>query len=56
MLLLSVGVFFALVTSDISFAKNGYQEIDATGVKKLMDKGEALVVFPLSPLEFDHKH
>ena len=55
-LLLSLGVLFVLVATGASIAQNGYHDIDATGVKALMDKGEALVVFPLSPMEFDHKH
>ena len=55
-LFLSIGVLFVLVAAGASIAKNGYHDIDATGVKALMDKGEALVVFPLSPMEFDHKH
>ena len=55
-LFLSVGILFVLVTSGVSIAKNGYHDIDATGVKALMDNEEALVVFPLSPMEFDHKH
>lgn len=49
--LLSVLLF---VSQGVSTA--GYQDIDAKGVKKLLDSGEALVVFPLSPMEFDHKH
>ena len=55
-LFLSVGFLFVLVTSGVSIAKKGYHNIDATGVKALMDNEEALVVFPLSPMEFDHKH
>ncbi len=48
-----LSIFFCYSTG---ISATGYQEIDAAGVKKLMDKGEALVVFPLSPMEFDHKH
>ncbi len=33
-----------------------YKEIDAHVVKEMMDSGDALVVFPLSPLEFDNLH
>jgi rhodanese-related sulfurtransferase len=55
-LFLSVGILFVLVTSGLSIAKNGYYDIDATGVKAMMDNGGALVVFPLSPMEYDHKH
>lgn len=55
-LLLFVGTLFLLVNSGLCFAKNNYHEIDAAGVKELMEKEEALVVFPLSPMEFDHKY
>ena len=55
-LFLSVGILFLLVTSGVSIAKKGYHDIDATGVKAMMDNEETLVVFPLSPMEFDHKH
>jgi rhodanese-related sulfurtransferase len=33
-----------------------YQEVDAPTVKKMMDAGDVLVVFPLSPIEFDNLH
>jgi rhodanese-related sulfurtransferase len=39
-----------------AISATGYQDIDAKGVKTLMEQEEALVVFPLSPMEFDHKH
>jgi rhodanese-related sulfurtransferase len=55
-LFLSIGILFVLVTSGVSIAQTGYHDIDATSLKALMDKEEALVVFPLSPMEFDHKH
>ena len=37
-------------------AAANYQEIDAAGVKKLMDKGNTLVVNPLAPIEFGNEH
>lgn len=49
-------VLFAFLFSGASVASKGYQDIDAPGVKTLMEKEGALVVFPLSPLEFDDKH
>ena len=55
-LFLSTVVLFLFLFSNTAIATNGYQEIDAIGVKQLMDKEDALVVFPLSPMEFDHKH
>lgn len=33
-----------------------YQELEAEGLKKLMDKGNVLVVNPLSPIEYDVEH
>lgn len=33
-----------------------YRELDATGVKRLLDGGKVLVINPLSPIEFDHEH
>jgi rhodanese-related sulfurtransferase len=33
-----------------------YQEVDAAQTKALMEQESALVVFPLSPIEFDNKH
>lgn len=33
-----------------------YQELDAEGLKKLMDRGNVLVVNPLSPIEYDVEH
>jgi len=37
-------------------AAANYKEIDAEGTKKLMDKGNILVVNPLAPIEFDNEH
>ena len=56
LLFLSASILFVLVTSDLSVAKNGYHDIEASGVKAMMDKDEALVIFPLSPMEYEHKH
>jgi len=42
--------------SGSAISAKGYKDIDAIGVKELMDKEVALVVFPLSPMEFDNKH
>lgn len=53
---LSTVVLFLFLFSNTAIAIKGYQEIDAIGVKQLMDKEGALVIFPLSPMEFDHKH
>lgn len=44
-----------IVTSGICFAAK-YQEIDTEGVKKLMGSGNALVVNPLSPIEYGNEH
>ena len=49
-------VLFVAMFPGSSISANGYKEIDALGVKELMDKEDALVVFPLSPMEFDNKH
>lgn len=38
------------------FAAKAYQDIDAADVKAMMDHNDALVVFPLSPIEFEDKH
>lgn len=48
-------ISIALVSAGSLFAQ-GYQDIDAAGVKMLMEKQDALVVFPLSPIEFDNQH
>ncbi len=45
---------FALISTSV--ASKGYQDIDASGVKTLMEEEGALIVFPLSPMEFAHKH
>lgn len=55
-LLMMAGLIsIALVSAGSLFAQ-GYQDIDAAGVKMLMEKQDALVVFPLSPIEFDNQH
>ncbi len=49
-------LFLSLIlTANIALAEK-YREIDAQGVKKLLDAGNALVIFPLTPIEFDHEH
>lgn len=37
-------------------AAGKYRELDAAGVKRLMDGGNVLVVNPMTPIEFDHEH
>lgn len=49
-------VLFLVSCPGSAISAKGYKDIDATGVKALMDKEDALVVFPLSPMEFDNKH
>jgi rhodanese-related sulfurtransferase len=44
-----------VLTSGLCLAAK-YQEIDVVGVKKLIDKGNVLVVNPLSSIEFDNEH
>lgn len=40
----------------VAFAAKKYHEVDTAGVKKMVDAGDALLVFPLSPVEYDHLH
>ena len=56
LLTLTAGMVFVILTSAFTFAANGYKDIDAAGTKSLMENAEALVVFPLSPIEFDNQH
>ena len=56
LLTLTAGVMFVLLTSAFASASKGYNEIDAAGTKALMENTDALVVFPLSPIEFDNRH
>ncbi len=56
LLILMVGILSVLLTSTCALAEKGYQDIDAAGTKALMEHDGALVVFPLSPIEFDNKH
>ncbi|MBW6511682.1 MAG: rhodanese-like domain-containing protein [Desulfuromonadaceae bacterium] len=56
LLMVLVGFLSVLLTSTTALAAGGYQEIDAAETKALMEKEGALVVFPLSPIEFDNKH
>jgi rhodanese-related sulfurtransferase len=53
--LLSLLVLSLILTVNIALAEK-YREIDAKGVKKLLDAGNALVINPLTPIEFDHEH
>jgi rhodanese-related sulfurtransferase len=45
--------FFLISLGTIAEAKK-YGEVDAKGTKDMMEKENALVVFPLSPIEFDN--
>ena len=56
LLILLVGMVAVLLTSTLVPASQDYQDIDAAGTKALMENADALVVFPLSPIEFDNKH
>lgn len=56
LLILLVGMVALLLTSTLVPASQDYQDIDAAGTKALMENADALVVFPLSPIEFDNKH
>lgn len=53
---MSILIFLFTLFCSASIANEGYKDIDAKGVKTLMEQDNALVVFPLSPMEFDHKH
>jgi rhodanese-related sulfurtransferase len=55
-LVLTAGMMFVLLTSAFVSASKGYNEIDAAGTKDLVENADALVVFPLSPIEFDNRH
>ncbi len=45
-----------MVTISTFAAAKEYVEVDAATVKKMMEADNALVVFPLSPIEFDNLH
>ncbi len=47
--------FFLISLGSIAGAKE-YGEVDAKATKDMMDKENALVVFPLSPIEFEDLH
>ena len=50
-------MLMVLLVSISSYAEaKKYKEVDAQTVKKMMDSEDALVVFPLSPLEFNDLH
>jgi rhodanese-related sulfurtransferase len=55
-LILLVGILSVFLSVSVSVAAKKYTEVDAAQVKELMEKKDALVVFPLSPIEFDNKH
>lgn len=56
LMVLMAGMMFVLLTSAFASAAPGYKDIDAAGTKALMENAGALVVFPLSPIEFDNQH
>jgi rhodanese-related sulfurtransferase len=45
-----------VLTSSLPALAKNYQDIDAPTLKAMMDKGEALVVFPLSKIEYNNLH
>ena len=49
-----ITVFVVAIGSNAEAKK--YQEVDAKAVKEMMDGGDTLVVFPLSPIEYDNLH
>ena len=55
-LVVSVALIFLLVSISTYAEAKKYQEIDAQTVKEMMDSGDVMVVFPLSPLEFNDLH
>ncbi len=51
------GLAMLLTLSTMGFAQaTTYQEIKAVQVKKLMDEGDILVVYPLSSIEYNDLH
>ena len=51
------GLALLLTLSTIGFAQaTTYQEIKAPQVKKMMDGGDVLVVYPLSRIEYNDLH
>lgn len=55
--LIKAGVFVALMVAASAYAEEkGYQETNAQDLKKMMDSDEVLVIFPLSPIEFNNQH
>ena len=55
-LVVSLLLAFCLVTVGSFAEAKKYAEIDAGAVKKMMETKSALVVFPLSPIEFNDLH
>ena len=55
--LLFIGLALFFFLSLVGFAQGAaYQEINAPEVKKMMDAGDALVVYPLSKIEYNDLH
>jgi len=48
--------FFCLFLGTSAVLAVDYQSIDAAAMKRLIDTGGALVVNPMTPIEFDHEH
>jgi len=55
-LVVSVMLLILLVSISSYAEAKKYKEVDAQTVKKMMDSEDVLVVFPLSPLEFNDLH
>lgn len=51
----AIVIIFLVSSSPYAEAKT-YKEVDARTVKKMMDSEDTLVVFPLSPIEFNDLH
>lgn len=54
--LLLILVLVLTMVSPAVGAVQGYQDIDTAGVRRLLDAGDAEVIFPLSPIEFSDLH
>lgn len=51
-----LSLVLTLALAGTATADKGYREIDAAGVRALMEQGGVEVIFPLSPIEFDNLH
>ena len=52
-----IGLTMFFFVSLVGFAQGAaFQEIKAPEVKKMMDAGDALVIYPLSKIEFNDLH